>query len=63
MGFFFLLPILAAFPSVGSLAYAIRLWVKGEGRPTVRVLYSLAAVVFCAFLWQLNVWNLLGWKY
>ena len=63
MGFFFLMPVLAAVPTLGSVFYAIRLWVKGEGRPTVRVLYSVAAISFCVFLWQLNVWNLLGWNY
>lgn len=63
LGPIFLIPILAAVPSLGSLFCAIRMWMRGEGRLTVRVLYSVATVTFCLLLWQLNVWNLLGWNY
>jgi CubicO group peptidase (beta-lactamase class C family) len=62
-GFTFLLPILAIVPTVASAWFAIGFWVKGKGRPAVRVFYSLAVVAFCLFIWQLNVWNLLGWNY
>jgi hypothetical protein len=58
-----LIPILAGVSTLVSLLYAVRIWRKGEGRRTARVLYTLAAVVFCLFLWQMSVWNLLGWNY
>ncbi|MFH1763561.1 MAG: serine hydrolase domain-containing protein [Gemmatimonadota bacterium] len=63
LGLIFLIPVLAAVPTLASLLFAVGMWKKGEGRLTVRVFYSLAVVAFCLFLWQLNVWNLLGWNY
>lgn len=63
LGVALLLPVLAALPTLASVAFAIRIWRKREGRPTVRTLYSAASIVLCLLLWQLNVWNLLGWKY
>jgi hypothetical protein len=59
----FLIPIVAVVPTVVSVLYAIRLWGRREGRPTVRVLYCGATLVFCLFLWQLWTWNMLGWNY
>lgn len=61
--FIFLLPILAAIPTLASLVFAVGIWRRGEGRFTVRVLYSFAAVSFCFLLWQMSVWNWLGWNY
>jgi CubicO group peptidase (beta-lactamase class C family) len=58
-----LIPVVALLPTLAWVALAVQLWRKGWGRRTVRILYSLAAVVFCFFVWQLTVWNLLGWRY
>jgi hypothetical protein len=63
LGIIFLLPILAIVPTAAMILFTIRMWRKGEGRPTVRVLYTIATVAFCAYLWQLHTWNLLGWHY
>ncbi|MCJ7627996.1 MAG: hypothetical protein MUO50_06355, partial [Longimicrobiales bacterium] len=63
LGLIFLIPVLAAVPTLASLVFSVGMWRKGDGRPTVRVFYSVAVVAFCIFLWQLNVWNLLGWNY
>ncbi len=63
LGVALLVPVVALVPTVGWVALAVQLWRKGRGRRTVRILYSLAAVVFCLFVWQLTVWNLLGWRY
>ena len=63
LGFAFLLPILASVLSVGALIFSLRIWMKSQGRPTVRVLYSVASLSLCLFAWQLSVWNLLGWYY
>jgi CubicO group peptidase (beta-lactamase class C family) len=59
----FLPPFFAAVPTLASVWFTIRMWMKGAGRPTVRVFYSLATLSFCLLLWQMNVWNFLGWHY
>jgi len=58
-----LVTVLAVIPTLGWVAWSVQLWRRGQGRRTVRVLYSLAALVFCLFVWQLGVWNILGWRY
>jgi CubicO group peptidase (beta-lactamase class C family) len=63
LGLALLFPVLAVIPTLGSVFYGLRMWVKGEGRPMVRRVYLVAAVSLCLFVWQLNHWNLLGWKY
>jgi hypothetical protein len=63
LGVVFLLPILAIVPTAAMILFTYRMWRKGEGRPTVRVLYTVATVAFCTFIWQLHTWNLLGWNY
>ena len=62
-GIALLLLVLAILPTLGSVVLMIQLWRRGEGRRTVRVLYSLATITLCMFIWQMNVWNMLGWKY
>ena len=63
------LSVLLAFPIVAGLLtlvaayFAILLWRHGEGRRTGRVLYSVAVISFGLFVWQLHVWNLLGWRF
>jgi hypothetical protein len=59
----FSLLILGAVLAVLSLAFAVRMWKTAKGRFVVRLLYSGAAVSLCLFVWQLNVWNLIGWNY
>jgi hypothetical protein len=63
LGIALLFPILAGIMTLGAAVYAVRIWAKQQGRSTVRVLYSVAVVAFFLFLWQLSVWNLLGWNY
>jgi CubicO group peptidase (beta-lactamase class C family) len=63
LGIIFLLPVLAIVPTLASVLFAFRIWTKAEGRLTVRVLYTAAVLVFCLFLGQLYVWNMLGWNY
>jgi CubicO group peptidase (beta-lactamase class C family) len=63
LGFALLLLVIAVLPTLASVLFAVRAWMKGEGRFTVRLLYTMAAVSFCLLIWQLNTWNLLGWKY
>jgi len=57
------LPFLGAALTVVALVYAVLLLRRKEGRRTVRWAYALTALSFCTFLWQLGVWNLLGWRF
>jgi len=61
--FALLLFVIAVLPTLASVFYAVRACRKGEGRFTVRLFYTVATISFCLLLWQLNTWNLLGWKY
>jgi hypothetical protein len=45
------------------LVYGLLIWKRGRGRFLGRCAYSLVVVAFFVFLWQLSVWNLLGFKY
>jgi len=62
-GFGLGLLLLAVLPTLVAAVSAIRMWMKGDGRFTIRIAYTVAALSFCLFLWQLNNWNLLGWKF
>ncbi len=57
------LPILAAVLTLAALYFTIDLWRRRAGRLLGRLTYSLVVLSFCLFLWQLNVWNLLGWRF
>lgn len=57
------LPLLGAALTLVSLYCAVVIQQQGFGRRVTRVLYSGTVLAFIAFLWQLNVWNLLGWRY
>ncbi|MBT8397966.1 MAG: beta-lactamase family protein, partial [Gemmatimonadetes bacterium] len=63
LGMGFLFPILAGLMTLGAAVYAGRIWAKRQGRFTVRVFYSVAVLAYILFLWQLYVWNFLGWNY
>jgi CubicO group peptidase (beta-lactamase class C family) len=63
LGVALLFPMLATIPTLGSALFAVQLWRRRQGRATVRVLYTLGAMAFCLFVWQLAIWNLLGWQY
>jgi hypothetical protein len=57
------LPIVGGVLAVVSLLYGLLIWKRGRGRFLARCAYSLVVVAFFVFLWQLSVWNLLGFKY
>ena len=58
-----LIPLVAAVFTFASIWYAIRAFQLNQGRLISRCLYSAAALSFCTFLWQLHIWNLLGWRF
>lgn len=58
-----LLPILGALFTAVALFFVFRIFRTGAGRRTTRALYALTTLSFCVLVWQLHVWNLLGWRF
>jgi CubicO group peptidase (beta-lactamase class C family) len=57
------LGVLAAVLTAGALVYTALAW-KNRYRDVVfRVYYTLVTVAAVAFVWFLNYWNLLGWRF
>ncbi len=57
------LGVLAALLTVGALVYAVLAWKKGYWGVAFRAYYTLVTVAAVAFVWFLNYWNLLGWRF
>jgi hypothetical protein len=57
------LGVLSAVLTIGALAYTVLAWKDGYWGIASRVYYTLATVAAVAFVWFLNYWNLLGWRY
>jgi CubicO group peptidase (beta-lactamase class C family) len=55
--------VLAAVLTVGALVYAVLAWKNRYWGIAGRVYYTLTTVAAVAFVWFLNYWNLLGWRY
>jgi CubicO group peptidase (beta-lactamase class C family) len=57
------LGVLAAVLTVGALVYTVMAWKDGYWSIAFRAYYTLATVAAVTFVWFLNYWNLLGWRY
>jgi hypothetical protein len=57
------LGVLSAVLTAGALVYTVRAWKKGYWGIAFRTYYTLVTVAAVAFVWFLNYWNLLGWRY
>jgi hypothetical protein len=57
------LGLLAALLTVGALVYAVLVWKNGYWSVVFRSYYTLVTVAAVAFVWFLNYWNQLGWRY
>ena len=57
------LGVLSAVLTVGSLIYGVLAWKDGYWGIAARVHYTLVTVAAAAFVWFLNYWNLLGWRF
>lgn len=57
------LGVLAAVLTVGALAYTVLAWKNSYWGSAARAYYTLVTVSAIAFVWFLNYWNLLGWRY
>jgi CubicO group peptidase (beta-lactamase class C family) len=57
------LGVLAAVLTVGALVYTVLAWRNSFWGIAARAYYTLVTVAAVAFVWFLNYWNLLGWRY
>jgi CubicO group peptidase (beta-lactamase class C family) len=57
------LGVLSAVLTLGALAYTLLAWKNRYWGVAFRVYYTLVTVAAVAFVWLLNYWNWLGWRY
>ena len=57
------LGVLSAVLTVGALLYSVLAWKNSYWGIAARVHYTLVTVAAVAFVWFLNFWNLLGWRF
>jgi CubicO group peptidase (beta-lactamase class C family) len=57
------LGVLSAVLTVGALVYTVLAWKNGYWSTVFRAYYTLVTIAAVAFIWFLNFWNLLGWRY
>jgi hypothetical protein len=57
------LGVLSAVLTVGALIYGVLAWKRSYWGIATRVHYTLVTVAAVAFVWFLNFWNLLGWRF
>jgi CubicO group peptidase (beta-lactamase class C family)/membrane protease YdiL (CAAX protease family) len=57
------LGVLSAVLTVGALIYIVLAWKDSYWGIAFRVYYTLVTLTAVAFIWFLNQWNLLGWRY
>ena len=57
------LGVLSALLTVGALVYTALAWKDRYWGVAYRAYYTLVTVAAVAFVWFLNQWNLLGWRY
>ena len=57
------LGVLSAVLTVAALAYTVLAWKESYWGIAFRTYYTLVTFAAVAFVWFLNFWNLLGWRY
>jgi CubicO group peptidase (beta-lactamase class C family) len=57
------LGVLSALLTVAALVYAVLAWKDRYWGVAFRAYYTLVTVAAVAFVWFLNQWNLLGWRF
>jgi CubicO group peptidase (beta-lactamase class C family) len=55
--------VVAAVLTIGALVYALLAWKNRYWGTAGRAYYTLVTVAAVAFVWFLNYWNLLGWRF
>ena len=57
------LGVLSAMLTVGALVYTVLAWKNSYWSIAGRAYYTLVTIAAVAFVWFLNYWNWLGWRY
>jgi hypothetical protein len=57
------LPLLGIVPAAGTVGLCVLAWAKKAGSVCRRIYYSMLALAGLLFLWLLNYWNLLGYRF
>jgi CubicO group peptidase (beta-lactamase class C family) len=57
------LGVLSAVLTVGALVYTVLAWKNSYWGIAGRAYYTLVTVAAVAFVWFLNYWNMLGWRF
>ena len=57
------LSVLATALTIGALVYTVLTWRNRYWGITYRVYYTMATIAAVAFVWFLDYWNWLGWRY
>lgn len=57
------LGVLAAVLTVGAVVYTVLAWKNSYWGIAFRMYYTLVTLASVAFVWFLNYWNWLGWRY
>jgi hypothetical protein len=57
------LGVLSAVLTIGALVYTVLAWKNRYWGIVSRLYYTLVTVAAVAFVWFMNYWNLLGWRY
>jgi hypothetical protein len=55
--------VVSALLTAGALVYTVLAWKGMYWSITGRVYYTLVTAAAAAFVWLLNYWNLLGWRF
>jgi len=57
------LGVLVAALTAGALVYTVLAWKNSYWSTAFRAYYTVVTIAAVAFVWFLNYWNLLGWRY
>jgi hypothetical protein len=57
------LGVFSAVLTAGALVYTVLAWKDSYWGIAWRVYYTLVTLAAAIFIWFLNYWNLLGWRY
>ena len=57
------LGVLSAVLTIGALVYTVLAWKNSYWSIAGRAYYTLVTIAAVAFVWFLNYWNWLGWRY
>jgi hypothetical protein len=55
--------VISALLTIGAFIYTVLAWKNRYRGVAFRTYYTLVTVAAVAFVWFLNQWNLLGWRF